>query len=103
VTVRSAHDERRAEEIRATHRRNRKVCAGCGQSWPCTEIAWADDAPLSAWTLRWRKIRAVALIAAMLVTPVAITWLPFWCLLVLFFTLPPAAIAVLVAMSRKRP
>jgi len=101
--VRSEHDDRRAEQVRARHRRHRKVCAGCGQSWPCTLIAWANDAPLSARTLRWRKIRALALFAAMLAVLVGVAYAPTWLLVVLFLGMPPAAIAVLVAMSRKRP
>lgn len=101
--MRSEHDQMRAEQIRATHRRSRSVCAGCGQSWPCTEIAWADDTPLDARTLRWRKIRAVALFAAMLVVLVGVAYAPTWLLVVLFLGMPPAAVAVLVAMSRKRP
>ena len=100
--VRSVHDQMRAEKIRSTHRRHGRVCAGCGQSWPCSLIAWAGDAPLSAWTLRWRKVRAVGLIAVVPLTIVGVGYLPTPVLVALFLGIPVAALVALIA-SRRRP
>jgi hypothetical protein len=54
------------------------VCACCGQTWPCTEIAWADNIPLAAATLRRRKIRAVLVVAGLVASPVVVTLLSAW-------------------------
>lgn len=93
----------RAENIRATHRPNGKVCAGCGQTWPCTEIAWADGTPLDARTLRRRKARAVAMFAAIPLTIVGTAYAPTWVLVVLFFGVPVACGIALVVASGRRP
>lgn len=94
----------RAENIRAAHRRNGRVCAGCGQSWPCTEIAWANDIPLSVATLRRRKLRALVLLAAIPLTIVGAPYLPTWALVALFFVgIPVGGLVLLVVASGRRP
>jgi hypothetical protein len=76
--VETAHDQQRRAEIVSSHRRDRRVCSSCGQTWPCTSIAWATDQPLSGATLRWRKVRGAAIVAGFLVAPFVVTLLAWW-------------------------
>lgn len=102
--MRSAHDQQRIEHIRGTHLRHGRVCAGCGQSWPCTLIAWADEAPLSAATRRWRRLRAFGLFAVLpVIVIIDVAYLPTWALVALFLALPVAALVGLIVASRRAP
>lgn len=92
----------RAEVIRATHRRNGRTCAGCTQTWPCTQIAWADDLPLPAGTLRWRRACGLAAVAAVPLTLMGVALLPTWALLVLFVGIPLLGLLLLIAASGRR-
>ncbi len=60
----SAPDQVR-REILARHRRNKKVCGGCGQWWPCTQIA-AVAGDLTRFAGRVRLLKAVGVIVAVL-------------------------------------
>ncbi len=103
--MRSAHDERRAAEIQATHCRTRsgrrQVCAACGQSWPCTDYSWA--VPPEPWT--WRDMaRVAALIVALgVVVPAATSWLlPAWGWTAALLLMPVAILGVAAIASRRR-
>lgn len=102
--MRSAHDERRAAEIQATHCRTRsgrrQVCAACGQSWPCTDYSWAVPPGPRTWQ---DLLRMVALIVTLMVVVPAVTaWLlPAWAWGAALVLMPVVGVGVLVVASRR--
>jgi len=98
----SPHDEARVEEIRSTHRRNRRVCGCCGQSWPCTEVTWADGRtaePAAPWTLAERaRVAAAGILAGLLAVGLSrVLPVPFSVALLLLI---PVALAVALVVTR---
>lgn len=105
--MRSAHDEQRAAQIRSVHcptRRGRhRVCVACGQSWPCTDYAWATWEP-PRWS-RGDTARALAVAVAVFVGVPILTYrlLPAWAWAALLALVTLAGGWTLVALSRRRP
>jgi hypothetical protein len=106
--VNSAHDERRAAEIMSIHCRVRQgrhvVCAACGQSWPCTDYAWATYEPAEPWTGRDVARVALAAIVVGIVVPVfTARLLPTWAWWLVLALEPLLLVGVIIAASRRRP
>lgn len=102
----SPHDEARVEEIRSTHRRNGRVCGCCGQSWPCTEVAWADgrtEEPAIPWTLADRARVAAAAVICVGVDLGLSQVVPAPTSVVLLILLPVVLAVVLILMAKRRP
>lgn len=59
----TAHSQQQREQILSVHRRHRGRCAGCGQSWPCTERSSVEppDTPV------WRRIAGWVALATVVV------------------------------------
>jgi len=100
----SPHDEARVAEIRSTHRRNRRVCAACGQSWPCTEIAWVTERePVQRWTRAERARFAAGVVVLGVVLPFGLSRiLPVPASVVLLVLIPVAVGAALVMAGWRR-
>jgi hypothetical protein len=103
----STHDEQRAAEIEATHRCTRRagrlVCGACGQSWPCTDYAWAVG-EATGWTVGdVVRVFAAALIAVVALPAVTYHLLPTWAWLLLLVLAPFTFLGILVLASRRRP
>jgi hypothetical protein len=66
-TVETAHSQQQREQILSTHRRHGRRCAGCGQSWPCAEVASVQPRRRPAWLRVAALAAAVFLLVAALV------------------------------------